>query len=485
MPSCYHCRANDARCRCGQCKSVYFCNRDCQIQAWSTHRPECIPPAVAPLHIPTPSPASPVETQSQPRVPSTRPSPHTSRASDDVAENNAAHHEDDSVAKEPSKKNKKKKKKAKRQADSSGSSSPDESCCSSVAVHPTVTSPSIQIPCASNVKGIKDDWTALDTVSQKSKKKSGKATNPTTTTSKQRNQSLPGHNNKSKTALVKTKSKSMSVKKGVSWGTVSAREFARCPGGGGAVPDQGTWALGLGKAIQDVTFGPVDVVESLKAHAASQPHPIPSHSSHHHHKKDRPVPTDRLHRLNERERKEVLMQAENSQLLPPHDPSPPKHEPHRRQRRSCAYSHMSTSSDDCDAHVFASLCLEQATEFALIRSSRDDLCGCSCGDLVKKVSKMHIKKLVAWLHDRDVDTSGMAKAELLQTAKTLAAHEKNCATEDCECARNGVPCHQGVCAGCKDSCHNDRYSYKRDSVTQYRHAQLARWKQTPAVAAVC
>ncbi|ETW07769.1 hypothetical protein H310_02207 [Aphanomyces invadans] len=486
MPSCHHCCAEDARCRCGQCKAVYFCNRDCQIQAWPTHRPECIPPAVSPSPSDSSTHVGSV-TQDTPFTPSLRVSPAVVKA-EPVQVNAAIDDAVDNATQEPSKKSKKKKKKSKQvhvaSQESSASSSPDEHP-TKAAIHLTVMPTAMVQSKSSSVS--KDDWTAHDTVSKKDKKKAGKAGAANHPSKQQRSQSLPGGiMSKGRSSIVKAKSKSMIVKKGVSWGTVSAREFARCPGGGGAVPDEGTWALGLGKVIHDITLGPVETIELLKENAEKKLHnhaPPTSHHNHHnhHHKKERPavLPGERLHRLSERERKELLMEAEDSHCHEDTVASPPKHEHSRRQRRS--------SSEDCDAHVFASLCLEQATEFAVIRSSRDEMCGCSCGDLVKKVSKMHVKKLVAWLHDRDVDTSAMSKSDLLQTAKSIASQEKNCATDDCECARNGVPCHQGVCSGCKDSCHNDRYTYKSDAVAQYRKAQLALWKQSnnSSAIAVC
>ena len=38
---CLACNNKDASKRCSRCKSVYFCDRDCQIKAWKIHRPHC------------------------------------------------------------------------------------------------------------------------------------------------------------------------------------------------------------------------------------------------------------------------------------------------------------------------------------------------------------------------------------------------------------------------------------------------------------
>ena len=63
----------------------------------------------------------------------------------------------------------------------------------------------------------------------------------------------------------KNRSASFSVKKHVRWGEVKAREFTRFPGGGSAVPYDGTWALGLGDPIGDLILGNVNELEEIKA----------------------------------------------------------------------------------------------------------------------------------------------------------------------------------------------------------------------------
>ncbi|OQR91284.1 hypothetical protein THRCLA_09050, partial [Thraustotheca clavata] len=251
-------------------------------------------------------------------------------------------------------------------------------------------------------------------------------------------------------AVPKLKAKSQSMGgKMVTWGVVCAREFQRCPGGGSGVPSEGAWALGLGKAVGDVSLGSVDDLVSIKYESC--------------HKN-----FERAARLTERERKKVLMQAEEEWQ---HD----NHHIEVSTKGSCARQRrLSISSDDCDSHIFATLSHEQASEFALIRTSREDHCGCSCGDLVKKVAKFHVKKLVVWLHERDVDTNNMSKSELMQKAKAIAAEEKNCSTQDCECARNGVPCHQDTCTACRGNCDNERYTYDKDHVQAYRQSMLAK-----------
>ena len=130
---------------------------------------------------------------------------------------------------------------------------------------------------------------------------------------------------------------------------------------------------------------------------------------------------------------------------------------------------------------FGCVSIEQLDEFTRIRDSREGACGCSCGDLVKKVAKMNVKKLRAFLSDRQVELPGRGKTELMAAAKALARAHKNCqsADADCECARNGVPCHADVCGGCAGACCNplECYTYKSAEVKQYRKEQLAKYQQ--------
>ena len=37
---CGHC-GKDATHRCSKCKNAWYCNRDCQVRAWKSHKPLC------------------------------------------------------------------------------------------------------------------------------------------------------------------------------------------------------------------------------------------------------------------------------------------------------------------------------------------------------------------------------------------------------------------------------------------------------------
>lgn len=97
---------------------------------------------------------------------------------------------------------------------------------------------------------------------------------------------------------------------------------------------------------------------------------------------------------------------------------------------------------------------------------------------------MNVKKLRAFLQERNVPLPGTGKTELMAAAKKVAREQKNCqsADSDCECVRNGVPCHSDVCEGCAGDCYNpfQRYEYKSSEVKQYRKQQLAKWRSCRA-----
>ena len=42
MHRCGHCGKSAAlKLRCGRCRAVYFCDRDCQRAGWKRHKPQC------------------------------------------------------------------------------------------------------------------------------------------------------------------------------------------------------------------------------------------------------------------------------------------------------------------------------------------------------------------------------------------------------------------------------------------------------------
>ncbi|CAH0514262.1 unnamed protein product [Peronospora belbahrii] len=296
----------------------------------------------------------------------------------------------------------------------------------------------------------------------------------------------------------KSRSTSLGGKKHVIWGDVSAREFARFPGGGSAVPYDGTWALGLGKKIADVELGSVQEVELLREQALQERAKKLSKSKRrdvrvgetrqfdYRHGVENPL----FQRLSEDDRKKVFTLEKQTQEEGAFQTPMLSSVEIKKLRRK--YSTGSTASLEsfeelqvADAAMtapdFGCVSIEQLEEFVKIRGSRDGACGCSCGDLVKKVAKMSVKKLRAFLQERNILPPGPGKTELMAAAKKVAREEKNCqsADSDCECARNGVPCHSDVCEGCAGDCNNpfQRYEYKSDEVKQYRKEQLAKWQQ--------
>jgi hypothetical protein len=264
-------------------------------------------------------------------------------------------------------------------------------------------------------------------------------------------------------APLKNRSLSLSVRKHIMWGDVTAREFARFPGGGGAVPYDGTWALGLGAPVADVQLGSVLDVEELRAQELkSRIQGLPKSKRSHVREGEtrqfdycRGIDNPLFSRLSERERKQVFMEidAKNHPHNDEDEPqqhhskrkssissSPPKHNHHSLRKLSMYSDGAGSENDDVvDTPDFACVSIEQLDEFAKIRDSREVACGCSCGDLVKKVAKMNVKRLHAFLLDRDIEVAVHTKPELMALAKAIAMKEKNCSnTKECECAKNGV-----------------------------------------------
>ena len=48
---CLSCGNNECKKRCSQCQIVYFCNRECQLQAWPSHKESCYKESIKPLSL--------------------------------------------------------------------------------------------------------------------------------------------------------------------------------------------------------------------------------------------------------------------------------------------------------------------------------------------------------------------------------------------------------------------------------------------------
>ncbi|KAK1932366.1 hypothetical protein P3T76_012360 [Phytophthora citrophthora] len=436
LKSCLSCGKSDAKNRCGGCRRVYFCDRDCQRSSWPTHRPTCLQ---------TPKPAQ-VEEKHIPSngihcvgIPSAAAAP---------------------VATSPPK---------------------------SVRL---VTEPVqvVEIPAAAAAE---EREAPVQPKHQKKSKKHKKKR-------KARSNSMHVPSMTAPLAQRKNRSASLGAKKHIMWGDVQAREYARFPGGGSAVPYDGTWALGLGKKVADVELGSVLEVEQLREQELQDRAKKLSKSK----RRDvrvgetrqfdyrRGVDNPLFSRLSEDERKKVFTlekQAQEDGAIEIQMSSSPELRKSWRKYSTGSTSSIETAEElqVADAALttpdFGCVSIEQLDEFAKIRDSRDGACGCSCGDLVKKVAKMNVKKLRGFLQEHNVPLPGTGKTELMAAAKKVAREQKNCASadSDCECARNGVPCHSDVCEGCAGDCHNpfQRYEYKSTEVKQYRKDQLSKWRQ--------
>nr|CCA17618.1 conserved hypothetical protein [Albugo laibachii Nc14] len=307
---------------------------------------------------------------------------------------------------------------------------------------------------------------------------SGKSTSPT---EKKRSQSL--YTPETDRQVLKTRSVSFCVRKHVTWGTVSAREFKRLPGGGGGIPYDGSWALGLGDPIGDVQLGSVQEMDAARQEQLQvRAKQLPKAQRHYVRQGEtrqfdycRGVRNPLFMRLCEVERKKLFNEIVKKEPL--------EQEKVVEARQSSRSRRSRKGKEELEPSIpedFSYLSIEQLDEFAKIRESRDE-CGCSCGDLLKKVSKMNVKKLHSFLQLYQISfSSKQSKPELMALAKTVALQESNChSSRYCECARNEVPCHDSICVGCSDSCSNPNktYKYNRKLVDRYRKEQLAKWQE--------
>lgn len=471
--TCLSCGQERVKQRCGGCRRVYFCDRECQKRAWRDHRPLCIPasePAVvaeaaavgmqAPPSSSSLAATQPVDNGVPVKDP-TRASPSTKAIASALHTKKVASPKSVTLVTEP------------------------------VAV--------LELPASAD----DHDNSGSNGSASKKKKKHKK---------KKRSNSMhaPASEKFVKPDL-KNRSVSLSVRKHIMWGDVYAREYTRFPGGGGAVPYDGTWALGLGAPVADVQLGSVlDVEELREQELKSRIQELPKSKRSYVREGEtrqfdycRGIDNPLFSRLSERERKQIFIEvsAKSHSLDDEDEPrrangskrkgsissSPPKHNHHANaglRRLSLSFSDNGTSeTDELETPDFACVSIEQLDEFAKIRDSREVACGCSCGDLVKKVAKMNLKRLHAFLADRDIEVTVHSKPELLALAKAVAAKEKNCSNSiECECMKNGVECHSNVCDGCVGDCWNPHsaYMYNKKQVVQYRKEQIAKWREANA-----
>ncbi|KAE9341134.1 hypothetical protein PF008_g10774 [Phytophthora fragariae] len=452
--SCLSCGNADAKNRCGGCRRVYFCGRDCQRQNWPSHRPECL------------------QSQEQTQTPRCSPVQTTRDPSNSIQCVGIPGAAAAPVAASPPK---------------------------SVRL---VTEPVqvVEIPAEPAAVADTLELEQEQEMEEQQKHKPSKKSKKHKKKRKARSNSMHVASTSAPLALTqqrKNRSASLGAKKHIIWGDVSAREFARFPGGGSAVPYDGTWALGLGKKVADVQLGSVLEVEQLKEQELQARAKKLSKTK----RRDVRVGETRqfdyrrgadnplFSRLSEDERKQVFTLEKQSQeedaIEIQMSSSPELKKSWRKYSTGSTASSIEAAEEMADAALttpdFGCVSIEQLDEFSKIRDSRDGACGCSCGDLVKKVAKMNVKKLRAFLQERNVPLPGTGKTELMAAAKKVAREQKNCqsADADCECARNGVPCHSDVCEGCAGDCYNpfQRYEYKSSEVKQYRKQQLAKWQQ--------
>lgn len=475
---CRACGTMGVKNRCGGCRQVFFCDRECQKQIWLEHREECHTLAASATRISLTTPVTSstisnnIDKEQQKEVNSKHEIASSSSGgflellrsrllgssfstSDAIPERNEEKiSQSDTVIEQST-----------RQLDSTVSK-PNRSVVPSSSMGRTDQHH------AEETNDIRD--TAQNEVNVTTGRKHKKKKNR-----KNKTRSLSMHVNSSEPieGVKRTnRCQSMGAKKHVMWGNVSAREFTRFPGGGSTVPYDGTWALGLGVPVSDVQLGSVlereefrmKTLEARAKEVAKGKRSSISVGETRQFDYKRGSDNPLFRRLSERERKKVFTDIE---LI-------------SQEETSLPVRKGSISTREMDEEIlvqdFSCVSVEQLNEFAKIRDSREDACGCSCGDLVKKVSKMNVKRLHQFLSDRGVVIPSHSKSEVLAIAKKIALEEKNCSnSKECECSRNGVECHSNVCVGCAKDCHNPHqmYMYKRDEVQAYRKHHIAKWQQ--------
>ena len=265
----------------------------------------------------------------------------------------------------------------------------------------------------------------------------------------------------------------------VGWDRVYVREFERLPGGGGGVPYNGTWALGLGKLKKEYCVGSIgEFEERREEELKNRKDKLKNREKKMVNGETRQFDYKRsgrynplFERLDEKERKQVFFGKKTESLNAIHESSSK-----RRSKRSNPIVIKPNSSvcvTGMNVEQVTMLAKEQEKEFNEIRTGREQV-GCNCGSEWENISKAPVKKLRAILQSRGESFALLTKYQMLQRVEEIKLKEQltQCQlSPTCECRLNGISCHSDACGvSCGQQCGNDLpgYTYNSPQVKTYR-----------------
>ncbi len=253
------------------------------------------------------------------------------------------------------------------------------------------------------------------------------------------------------------------VSKTVSFGTVTVTMYERIVGGCG-VPTSGTWALALG-SLNRMDDPPVSLdlyelqrtvrLEARRAQLTCSEQ-VKTVSLETRQWDMRPDPINPLFkRLTERERMGILLPYIGEE--------------------ECLFGR--TVHDAFVEHAQVG-----SIELDLLRRQRAGSGGCDCRPLtLQQIKKLPMAKLKKELSARKLCSQG-ERRDLIELLSIATNGGIDVCTFNCQCARNGVPCHSYICACCQNSsiddgrCHNPTglpCVYSENSVNSDRRRKLS------------
>ena len=251
------------------------------------------------------------------------------------------------------------------------------------------------------------------------------------------------------------------VVKNVRFKEVIVREFEREIGGGGGVPGQGSWSLGLGTLKSEYIIGTVDEFEARRAKELE----------------------DRTNGLSDPHLRKIC-NGETRQFSHRSGASNPLMGRRSEKERKVILKENILGTDDenilVDEDVFNEKIAEDKKEVYALRKSRQHAnqgCDCSLSN-AKKIPTKKLKELlrfhgIAFDEEKDKKKSVLQKLYIEEVLRKIGS----CCDRNCQCFVLGVPCHDVTClsltarrAKDKIKCANPNgwYKYDPDLVEKHR-----------------